>query len=291
MSVLFGDDAVAFIKVFSSRVKAQTLQVAGKLDGRTYTNYSPWLCARPRLQEPVDQELVNRPLPKGGLVTDREHLRLIQRFVSGQGRALMEQMPVTPDTWPIMIDIASSRPDAVSAFHEGRALVARSPFLEAVYDDLVECVVPQDREKPSGFDSPLARGVIFRTFPRGRTGLLAGFQLAHAMGHQAAILLQAADPLLESDPEQEIYYRVRKDRRSANHAFVSAVALGYMVLLQRDLYGDMHRPFIADEHVRGYDEFLPNAVGMAAQSVTESCRPTRVGEQVLTELVELSVAA
>lgn len=287
MSILFGDGARSFIHDFSSELKYRTLNIASSLDGFDHGDYNPWLCARPALAEPIHESLLNIDFPKGGLVIDPDHLRAIQKYLDGQGALLMENMPVAAADWPVMVDIKSTRPDAISAFHEGRALLACSPFLEEVYDDLVEFVVPQNRERPSGFDSAYARGVIFRTFPKNRGGLLAGFQIAHAMGHQAAIMLLAADPLIASDPDKEIFYRVRNDRRSANHAIVSAVALGYMVVLMRDLYKQQIRPFIADDHVRGYSEHLPDAVGLAVSSILDGCQLTAVGRQVAAELSAL----
>ncbi|WP_153511244.1 hypothetical protein [Rhizobium rhizogenes] len=288
MGILFGEDAIDFIHPFSVRLKERTRLEAERRDNQAYPAYSPWLCARPKLSGPIDPELLAVSFPKGGLVTNERQLGLVQRYVDGQGHILMENMPVAPQEWPIMVNIERERPDAISAFEEGMALLKASPFLTSVYDDLVDFVIPQDRERASGFDSGYARGVIFRTFPKGRGGLLAGFQIAHAMGHHAAILLQAADPLIASDPEAEIYYKVRKDRRSANHAIVSSVALGYMVVLMKDLYRNQPRPFIADDHIRGYSEYLPDAVQLAVSSITDACELTPVGTQIITELAALN---
>jgi hypothetical protein len=183
-----------------------------------------------------------------------------------------------------MTDISTDRPDAISAFKEGRAMVKACPFLESVYSSLVEFVVPQDRARPSGFDSPFAFGAVFRTFPVGRGGLLAGFQIAHAMGHQAALLLRSVDPLIKSDPEALIDYEVREDRRSAYHGLVSVVALAYMVMLQHAIYGRGVQALIADDHVSGYDAHLPNALRKGIRSVDGQAQFTPIGKRVVSEL-------
>lgn len=109
------------------------------------------------------------------------------------------------------------------------------------------------------------------------------------MGHQAAILLQSVDPLI--DPKQRtklIHYEVRNDQRTADHAIVSAVALAYMCALGKSIYGGNVRPFIADEHVSGYGECLPDAVANAVRSIRKGAPTTEVGSQVLNELEELA---
>jgi hypothetical protein len=200
----------------------------------------------------------------------------------------MVGMPVAPEDWPVMADIKATRPDAIAAFQEGRALLRTSKFLNRLYPSLVDCVIPQRRVRPSGFDSAFARGAVFRTFPEGRTGLLAGFQLAHAMGHQAAILLQSADPLIDPiDRNKVIFYEVRQDQRTADHAMVSAVALSYMCVLARAIYGDVPTPAIMEAHVQGFGPSPFVALKRAVRSIRNGATTTAAGRQVLEEMDEL----
>lgn len=180
-ALIIGEEAIAPLIELSETLKEKTKARAEELDKRSYEFYSPWMCIRPLLSEPIEDSGLLSYRYAGELVTDREHLSRIDRYLEGQGRPLMECLPVEPSEWPVMTDIAESRPDAVSAFHEGRALLRSSYFLESLYPALVECVIPQRRERPSGFDTALARGVVFRTFPKDRTGLAL-----HAPGSQAA---------------------------------------------------------------------------------------------------------
>lgn len=286
---ILGDGAIAALSQLSATLKEKTKARVEELDRKSYEFYSPWMCVRPLLDGPIeDQDLLSYQY-HGELVTDAQHLAAIQNYLIGQGRDLVEGLPVPFSDWPIMVDIETNRPDAIASFHEGRALLKSSPFLDALYPILVECVIPQNRERPSGFDTGLARGVIFRTFPTQRTGLLAGFQLAHAMGHQAAILLQSVDPLIDHNYRtKKIHYEVRKDERTADHAIVSAVALGYMAALSKAIYGDKARPFIADEHVSGYGESLPDAIRKAISSIRKGAPTTEFGKILLGELEDLA---
>jgi len=287
---LVGDSSIKFLQEFCSDLDEKTRRMAEEMDGRSYPDYTPWLCIRPLLNSPIDSELLinYRPNP-GQLITDPAYLACINEFIYGQGQEMMGGMPVTPSEWPVMLDIEARRPDAVAAFHEGRALIRSSNFLETLYPTLIKFVVPQDRAKPSGFDSGLARGAVFRTFPSGRTGLLAGFQLAHAMGHQAAIYLQSADPLIDPSHIQKlIHYEVRNDKRTAYHAIVSAAAISYMCILREAIYGTKSRPLIADDHVSGYGDDLAESLKKAVCSIRKGAPLTTVGSKVLDEMEELS---
>lgn len=284
-NLLIGPEAVGTIKRLSTALKAKTKRLAEKADGQSYPAFTPWMSIRPLLDKPIsDKALLKVDYQRGDLLTNPKLLGRIATFITGQGREITEKMPVTAEQWPVMTDIAAARPDAIAAFKEGRALLSASPFLSATYSSLVEFVVPQRRARPSGFDSPYAFGAVFRTFPEDRGGLLAGFQLAHAMGHQAALLMTSADPLLKSDPEALIDYEVREDRRSAYHGLVSAVALSYMVMLHHALYGKGATAFIADDHVRGYDVHLPNALKKGVRSVAGQAKLTPVGAKLISEM-------
>lgn len=283
-NLLIGPEAVGTIRRLSTALKSKTKRLVEKADGRTYPAFTPWMSIRPLLDRPIDDKaLLKVSYQRGDLLTDPLLLQSISAFITGQGREITEKMPVAAEEWPVMTDIAAGRSDAIAAFKEGRALLGASPFLSATYSSLVECVVPQRRARPSGFDSPYAFGAVFRTFPEGRGGLLAGFQLAHAMGHQAALLMTSADPLLTSDPEALIDYEVREDRRSAYHGLVSVVALSYMVVLHHAIYGQ-GKAHIADEHVRGYDVHLPNALKKGVRSVAGQARLTPVGARLVSEM-------
>lgn len=283
--LLIGNDAVATIKKLSAGLKLKTRRLAEKLDGRSYKSFTPWMSIRPLLEKPIgDKALLKASYQPGSLLTDPELLHSIADFIIGQGSEITKKMPVAAEEWPVMVDIAATRPDAVAAFREGRVLLGASPFLASTYSSLVEFVVPQRRARPSGFDSPYAFGAVFRTFPEARGGLLAGFQLAHAMGHQAALLLTSADPLLKSDPEAMIDYEVREDRRSAYHGLVSVVALSYMVVLQHAVYGKGAKTFIADDHIRGYDDHLPDALLKGVRSVAGQAKLTPIGNKLMSEM-------
>lgn len=281
--VLLGSGAFLQLRRLKRMLVKRTKALCEELDGRRYAHYSPWMCIRPLSEGPIEHELMSFRC-NSDLITNPRHLELIDRHLRQLGRLMVEGMPVEYDNWPVMTEIEEERPDAISAYCEGRAVLRASPFLDALFPVLVDCVVPQRRERPSGFDSALALGVVFRTFPVGSSGLLAAFQIAHAMGHQAAILLQSTDTLIEpSHQGQNIFYKVRKDTRSADHALVSATALAYMYVLSRDLY-KTKAPFIADEHVQGYGATLFDAAQAAVESLRGVVPMTEIGSKILDEI-------
>jgi hypothetical protein len=283
-ALLLGSNSTELLADLKKELNERTRKLCEELDHCSYETYSPWMSVRPLLQSPVQRSLLAFKY-SGGLVTDKRHLQEIDSFLQGVGSVIVSGLPVRYSDWPVMVDVESARPDAISCFDEGKALLCASSCLESQYPVLVDAVIPQDRERPSGFDSGLARGLVFRTFPKGRSSLLAGFQLAHAMGHQAAILLQSVDPLIEpSDRFNLMHYEVRNDKRSADHALVSAVALGYMAELAKELYPDRPAPWISDEHVRGYGATVPKAVQAAVRSIKKATRLTEMGHRVVSEL-------
>jgi hypothetical protein len=288
MGILFGSDATSVISELTSTLRERTRALAAELDGREYDRYTPWMCLRPVLDSPLDINIASMPYTPGELIADADRLNLIDTFLKTSGSSIVANAPVDYNEWPVLTDIAQ-RPDVVASFKEGRALLSASSFLDENYTSLVDFVVPQKRQKASGFDSHLARGAVFRTFPTGNTGLLAGFQLAHAMGHQAAMLLNAVDPIFASGRFDLIHYEVRDDHRTAQHAFVSAVAMAYMVVLSHAIYGSDAIPFIADDHVSGYGESLPLALQAGLRSIDQSDSTlTELGSSVFDECNSLA---
>lgn len=284
MAIAYGSEGTKVLGELARTLRDRTRRRAEELDGQRYDHYTPWLCLRPVLNAPLDENVSKMPFTSGELITDSVRLSAIDALLGGQGDLIVRDMPVSYADWPVMDDIAEQRPDAIAAFHEGRVLLSASSFLNDNYETLVDFVVPQRRDRPSGFDSALARGAVFRTFPPGRSGLLAGFQLAHAMGHQAALLFQSADPIFSEDRFELVDYKVRNDQRSADHAFVSTVALAYMVILSNAIYGKVAVPCIADDHVSGYGTPLSSALDDAIESIRSTTDLTDFGREVLSDL-------
>jgi len=282
------DEDINFLSAVWSQLNSDTANISAEMRGEKCQPYNPWHCLQMASKKPIENPLLtSMDYEKGSLITDPYQLNEMQELLTQQGKDITADIPVPPEEWPVMIDIARHRPDAISSFLEGRALLKASPFLDELYTNLIEFVVPLDREKPSGYDSNLARGVIFRTFPRGRTGLLAGFQLAHGLGHQVGMSLFSIDTIFKSDPKALIFYEVRHDKRTANHAFISTVALAFMTMFSHAIYGKGNNPYIEDEHVAGYAEYLPDALDAAIRSIEYSCELTDFGQQTMKGLSSL----
>ena len=186
MPALFGknlDEDAAFVSKLWSELNKKTVANVGPAQNPSEDHFKPWDCLKIcSLCDSNSFDIEEMEYRKGDLITDPYQLNSIQHLLLNEGSLITENMPIDQSEWPVMVDIKHRRQDAISSFQEGRALLSTSPFLDELYSNLIEFVVPLDRDKPSGYDSSLARGVIFRTFPEGRTGLLAGFQLAPWLG-------------------------------------------------------------------------------------------------------------
>lgn len=267
-----------------------TSQLYNKAKLTDDVDYSPFMCFDLSNPGAVPPSLFSSPANSlDKLVLDNAYLSELHEFLLADGASATTGMPVEYADWPVMVDISANRLDAISAYSEGRALLEKSSFINQLYDSIITHFIPLDREKPSGFDSKLFRGVVFRTFPKNGSGLLAAFQMAHGLGHHVALMLESVDDIYVGDKKAIIQYSVRKDTRSIHHSFVSAIALAFMAKLASDIYGARNKYFIADEHVRGYSEYLPDAVTMAVSSIkSSSCQLTDFGNSILSELESLN---
>jgi len=285
---LYKETGLEFLIELNNNLKESTKTFYNENYDSNRVDYTPFMSFKLKNQFADIQKLIDLNYEKGGLITSKKSLNEIHSFFLNEGSSLTLGMPVIYEDWPVMTDIEKTRIDAISSFREGKALLKNSPFLFELYKNLIEFVIPLDRERPSGFDNQTLRGVILRTFPKGRSGLLAGFQLAHAMGHHVALMLESIDPIYKSDKFEIIEYSVRNDKRTVQHAFVSSVALSYMAILAKDIYGSGNEYFIADEHIRSYSNYIPDAVASAVESINKSkSKFTDFGLKLLLELEEI----
>lgn len=87
------------------------------------------------------------------------------------------------------------------------------------------------RRDGSGFSNHLFRGAVFLSLPRVED--TAFFELAlnliHECGHQALMVYQCSDEILNEDLSSPIYSVIRKTERPAILSFHAAIATAYMV--------------------------------------------------------------
>ena len=282
---LFGSiEGLKFLTEHSRTLKEQTSLLATKNNNCSSTEFSPWKCAMA-----ADNTLQEISIPKvnshrGELITDPHELCSIADYLNGCGSDTNCHIHVPTGEWPVMVDIRKSRPDAIAAFKEGRTLLSANDVLDYLYDEIIDHVVPLDREKPSGYDSELAYGTIFRTFPKGSNGILAGFQLAHGLGHNIGMSLFSVDKIFTSSASDNIFYEVRHDKRTAHHAFVSAVALTAMTILSNEIYGLDRNVFCHEHHVKGYSAHLPDSLDAAISSLDRQCSFTDFGRHTIDSM-------
>src|SRR5690606_27268990 len=88
-----------------------------------------------------------------------------------------------------------------------------------------------------GFSSIRSRGAIYLSVPKLEDFyyLELAINLSHELGHQALMIYQGADSILNGDLEFPVYSAIRKTNRPAIMAFHAVTALSYMVLFISDL--------------------------------------------------------
>lgn len=104
--------------------------------------------------------------------------------------------------------------------------------------ELVKEVIPMGMRPPLTARSPYGRGVSSHLY---RGGILIdlpeivehaevelAINIAHELGHQALMVYQNADPIIDGDLRAPIYSAIREEYRPAIKSFHALVALAYM---------------------------------------------------------------
>jgi hypothetical protein len=275
-AVIIGDGAPAVLNELSATLRERTLALARELDGPIYEAYTPWLCARPVIEERIPTELTHAPYLRGDVVTDARYLHATAGFLNAHPDLILAHLIGSRSDWDLCTD-TSTRPRLTSALQKACADIRNtSPFMDAVFDSVVEVVVPLKQQRARGLSSQFARGAIFLGLSDGYCPMNLALDIVHEMGHQALALLQSSDPLFVSDPRAPVYSEVRHALRPAAQSLHAAGAIAFMTR------------FVSDSNARSHihpDFYVPmsEALLRAVRALRAHCEFTAVGNQILSD--------
>lgn len=257
--------------------------------------YTPWMCTLPIHGDILSKQLHDLPsCLRGHMVTDVDYLIAVSKHVRYEIEKLQEnsyaysQMQVsmkgTPDSWA-PLSVVDRR--VIELFHDGYDYVINSgDSIAKLYDELIDFVVPiQACDKENrGFSSITSRGVIFRSFPSWATAWDVAFDVIHELGHQSLFVWQSIDKIISSDPNAPVFSLIRKGYRPAMQTFHGAIALAFMVYLQRAYSDNVDCQNVAMERGRWYAGTLNDSLGLALESLKADCQFTDIGKYIYNEM-------
>ena len=192
-----------------------------------------------RLQLFADSGFAKIELASGAVVADPESLRFLSAALGSAelplgflGIAESNGLCVETEDWPRVERLRRLVPAALEWIRGvDESFVAR-------VGELVKEVIPLGMRAPLKARSPLGRGVSSHFY---RGGLLVdlpeidehleiefAINLAHELGHQAFMVYQNADPIVDGDLRAPVYSAIRGEPRPAIKSFHALVALAYM---------------------------------------------------------------
>lgn len=265
-------------------------------------SYSPWMSSnllrdRVKSWERVPEALLNlneNPQP----ILDDKALSDIHNFFVSDGEVGLEAIGTETNRNIRVADPSNdwlnvSRrlfPAAISLIKD-----TRSTFDDRI-SGLCQCIIPlvptditAGRSKQGrGFSTQYFRGGIFLDPPD-----INEFQLdeliiniAHELGHQALIVYQTADKIIEGDPHFPIYSVIRKTERPAILSLHAVVASAYMAEMLEIIRENEHYSMARKEYLSLRLEENINLVRLGLSSL-KAVSFTKLGKSICHELQDL----
>lgn len=200
--------------------------------GVSIPDYLPWLSCRERSAK-LGVFAINQS--QGQILTDALVLRKLRRAYWMDRSAPLGQLSIKSDC--MSIDVRASERDLTVLQRAIDLVVTADGSWDERFAALVRMIVPLKtigknvRRGGVGFSSEYAKGAIFLSIPRQaeHADVELSINLAHEMGHQALMVYQASDQIIEGNLGLPVYSGVRKTNRPAIQSFHAMIALAFMV--------------------------------------------------------------
>lgn len=278
-SLLIGPRLSDDVLSVNTALRESTVAYARDTLGKAFDYYSPWQSVVPYTRSVPDELLYYRPDATGDLLTDEAILATMATFMTGKGAVALESLPGQQSDWlPNADNISNVYDEAVGRIRNASAT------LRTLFDDVVDCVVPLGGGRNRGYSTHFARGAIFRSLPADNDACDVAFDVVHELGHQMLMVWQSVDPILDSDPNAQVFSQIRRRNRPAIQSYHATVALAFMAHLEAETKDDEYMQAAADRRGRSYDTSLSHSLGLAIDSIRKDCRPTAVGARLLDEM-------
>ena len=277
MSWLFQNTGNFRIRELADAYHQKTLEIINAKLATNYVTYSPWMSniEKASLLEPLYTE---RQL----ILNDQNNLHRIASIyeMSGCQKALVNGVSVKS------VSIGSFNSEE-TVFNTALESVKNSdPNLSFQLEYLIQHFVPLAtlegvQEIGVGSSVQDARGAVFLSIPnlQQNSSSQLSINIAHELGHQALMLYQSADTIIEPDYlDVEVYSHVRRCLRPAIQAFHATVALAYM---SKFLLGTK----VMTTYLQNQKQNIPKQF-KESLDVYQNIRFTQLGKQIFSELEE-----
>jgi HEXXH motif-containing protein len=222
------------ISDLSDELAAKTLQIWNSQYLGIFDHYVPWMCVLPTSSALSSNPTLHHRYEPGQLLTSASALSDLDIFLHhGEGITLERNLAMNlPASYSIAVDIEQRQPWANEKYQSAVSLVVTShPYFNQAFQKLVQVTVPiyLGRRNVS-MSSDLARGAVFIEFNELDTPWDIAVSMAHEFGHQALMVLNSVDPLINSDIDEPVFSGVRMTERPAIQSLHAAAALAFMLL-------------------------------------------------------------
>lgn len=252
---LTGTRGAERIVKLSAELNRKNLERARASSACELSIYRPWMSSHDRLALFAPSDFAKAVSANGArIITDEGFLRFLnEAFASSSelhlgflGIAEANGLCVEIEDRPRVARIGRMVPDALAWIREvDESFAAR-------VDELIKEVIPLGMRAPLTARSPLGRGVSSHFY---RGGILVDLpeigehlevelavNLAHELGHQALMIYQNADPIIDGDLRAPVYSAIRRETRPAIKSFHAIVALAYMKEFTTEALRSAHTP-------------------------------------------------
>ena len=264
-SWIMGKRGIQRLKALTESMRKVILKDYQEKRGEEFSEYTPFMCHDEK------RELLSslcHPRGREVIIEDKEALGIIEEVyapgsVFQYGRAFVHCEPLNSQESKI--------------FKEAIRLLCQSgPTFKERFETLVCHLIPINSKaegtRPGGIgnSSEMAKGAVFLSCPTQKDfkALELAINLSHELGHQALMVYQSSDVILNYI-RKPVYSGVRGEKRPAIQSLHALVALSYMVeflskLLQTDELSQEKREYALTRHQdlkksyqKAFKEFSP----------------------------------
>lgn len=296
--MIIGKDAVKFVSQLNAELTRKTLaHASGKLN-LSFPRLVPWMCLACLTDiDWIDTSILFDEYEWGELLTDREKLHRIAEFLRKEGSPIMDAAIgpnaglLNPITFSVIEEVRINNQDGIACYHHARNLLLESdPLLSYLFKSLVHFVIPiRSSSGKFSFSTHLARGAIFLSLSeKQHSKITMTIDLAHELGHQALMIFQSADPLLESPLDQPLWSGIRQTYRPAIQCLQATAALSYMTLLTGSLRRKAELTASERDHIEENHDSQLEKMKSTLYGLKRECRFTEAGKRIIKEFESLA---
>lgn len=229
---ILGDHGSDKIAILSEHLFEKIRKHESLKKGQELPSYMPWHSC-PELSTLLDDKTISVGDDK--LIRDPSLLKNIAEAIYMSDEKPLGKVSIKTDRMAINCNI-SFQDLQVYALATALVLQAGNPWKKN-FSSLVRLLIPLHatgevpRQGGVGFSTEHMKGAVFLSVPSqpNHKVLELAINLVHEMGHQALMIYQASDAILNCELGKPVFSGVRKTFRPAIHSFHALIALSFMV--------------------------------------------------------------